>query len=71
MARTKTRISVPLSPEIMAQVLAEAQKIGVSAPTHLAHLIGTHYATTNTIITGLNETLRKGIENAKQIGTDE
>jgi len=65
MARNKSRISVPLSQEIMDQVLAEAKKIGVSAPTHLAHLIGTHYATTSSILNGLNETIRKGLEDAK------
>lgn len=64
--KTKYRLSVPLSQEIYEQILAEAQKIGVSAPTHAAHLIGYHLATTKTFLDGLNDTLRKGIEDAQK-----
>lgn len=72
MPRTKYRLSVPLSLDIYAQIQAEAEAIGVSPATHVAHLIGYHLATTKSILNGLNETLRKGaVNNEKQISNDE
>jgi len=65
MPRTKYRLSVPLSLDIYNQIQAEAERIGVSPATHAAHLIGYHLATSKSILNGLNETLRKGLEDAK------
>jgi len=72
MSRTKYRLSVPLSLEVYQQIEAEANRIGVSPASHVAHLIGYHLATTKSILDGLNETLRKGaVNDDKQISNNE
>jgi hypothetical protein len=71
MAKVRYRLSVPLSKEIYEQITAEAQRIGVSAPTHAAHLIGYHLATSKSLLAGLNETLRKGLEDVSKNRTED
>jgi hypothetical protein len=62
--KKKTRLSVPLSQKIYDQIVAEADKIGVSPATHCAHLIGSHLSTTNSLLSGINTTLTKELTDA-------
>jgi hypothetical protein len=67
MPTSKTRISVPISPEIALAIKTEAQKVGVSESAYCAFIIGQHIMSQSKIFS-LVETQLKQLE---QIGIKE
>lgn len=64
--KTKYRLSVPLSTHIYDQVVLQAQAFGVSPSSYVAFIVGSHLTTSNKLITGLNETITKQIEQQRK-----
>lgn len=61
MPTSKTRISVPMSPEIASAVRIEASKIGVSESAYCAFIIGQHITAQSQVYGLLNETITKSL----------
>lgn len=66
MPTSKTRISVPMSPEIASAVRIEATKIGVSESAYCAFIIGQHITTQSKVYGLLNDTITKSILEQKE-----
>jgi len=66
MPTSKTRISVPMSPEIATAVRIEAQKIGVSESAYCAFIIGQHITAQSQVYNVLNDTLSKSLIEQKE-----
>lgn len=66
MPTSKTRISVPMSPEIAAAVRIEATKIGVSESAYCAFIIGQHITAQSKVYGLLNDTITKSILEQKE-----
>ena len=55
MPTSKTRISVPISPEIAASIGIEARKIGVSESAYCAFVIGLYLQSQSNVLKSLEK----------------
>lgn len=57
MPTSKTRISVPISPEIASTIRIEAKKIGVSESAYCAFVIGLYLQSQSNVLKSIEKSL--------------